>query len=180
MPRTTAAVVLAILVAIVVSAHATVLVPATLADLAREARTVVRGRVVAAEGRWADDHRRIETAVTLRVDSTLKGVPETTLQFTVPGGRFGRYRSIVLGAPQFVADQQVIVFLSGAPSARYVLGWSQGVFRVLETNTGPMVVIPGAVAAISDGLTVPSGARAQPAMALNDFERQVRAIGASR
>ena len=49
----------------------------------------------------------------------------------MPGGRLGRYRSLVVGAPTFEAGQRVVVFLGATPpSLPYVLGMSQGVFRV--------------------------------------------------
>src|SRR5438874_13804364 len=37
----------------------TVLLPADVGELAREARTIARGRVTAVEGRWTDDRRAI-------------------------------------------------------------------------------------------------------------------------
>src|SRR5262245_53368387 len=80
---------------------ATVVVAADLAELAREARAIPRGRVVAVEGRWTDDRRTIETLVTLDVDEYLKGTLGDTLQFRVPGGELGRFRSVVIGAPEF-------------------------------------------------------------------------------
>src|SRR3954451_19979597 len=85
--------------------HATIVVPADLGELARDARAIVVGRVAAVDGRWTDDRRTIETIVTLDVDTYLKGSFGSTLQFRVPGGVLGRYRNIVVGAPEFVANQ---------------------------------------------------------------------------
>ena len=66
-------------------AAATVLLPADLGDLAREARSIARGRVAAVDVQSSDDRRTIETLVTLEVDTYLKGPLGPTLQFRVPG-----------------------------------------------------------------------------------------------
>ena len=84
-------------------------------------------------------------------DAWLKGDLGATVRFRVPGGRLGRYRSLVVGAPKFEAGQQVVVFLGATPpSLPYVLGLSQGVFRVAQGAAGA-VVTPPAVMPVSDG-----------------------------
>ena len=60
-------------------ARATVLVPASLEELTRDARVIARGQVVAVEGRWTDDRRTIETLVTLEAESYMKGQMGTML-----------------------------------------------------------------------------------------------------
>src|SRR5438046_2022074 len=103
--------VIASMLVMALPARATVIVPADLGELAQDARAIARGRVAAAEARWSDDHRSIETIVTLDVDIYLKGSLGSTLLFRVPGGELGRFRSITVGAPQFAVDDRVIVFL---------------------------------------------------------------------
>src|SRR5437762_7031533 len=85
---------LAVLVCSAERLSATVLLPADLGDLSRDARAIALGRVVAVDARWADDRRSIDTLVTLDVDAYLKGSLGSPLQFHVPGGELGRYRSI--------------------------------------------------------------------------------------
>jgi hypothetical protein len=97
--------------ALAATASATVLVPADVGELARDAVAIVRGRVVALNARWTDDHRNIDTIVTLEVERYLKGSFGPTLQFRVPGGELGRFRSIVVGAPDFAVDEHVVIFL---------------------------------------------------------------------
>ena len=121
--------------------QATVLGPASLGELAREAGAIVRGRVVAAEARYTPDRRAIETLVTIDAEATLKGSLGATVQFLVPGGTLGRYRSVFVGAPAFTAGQHVVVFLGwNGPSYPYVLGLSQGVFtfRLATTTSGEL------------------------------------------
>ena len=158
---------------------ATVLLPADLGDLSRDARAIALGRVVAVDGHWADDRRSIETLVTLDVDAYLKGSLGSTLQFRVPGGQFGRYRSILVGAPEFAVNQRVVVFLGArGPSVPYVLGLSQGVFRLVEASDGSgwLVTPPPLPPAVAGSTRVVRGDAARRPMPLSDFERHVRAL----
>jgi hypothetical protein len=165
--------VVAVAVLVAGSAGATVLVPVDLADLSREARWIVRGRVADTHSRWADDHRRIETLVTLEPELFLKGAPSLSIEFTVPGGQLGRYRSIVIGVPQLAPGQRLVVFLGArTQAAPYVLGWIQGVFRIAETAGGPIVTAPAGVR-ISGSAAAPVGTSAAR-LPLSDFERVVR------
>src|SRR5258705_13510300 len=121
------------LLAVAVPARATVLIPADLSELSRDARTIVRGRVIALDPRWTEDRRAIETLVTLETDSYLKGALGQTVQFRVPGGELGRFRSITVGAPEFSIDERIVVFLGATgPSVPYVLGLNQAVFPVVH------------------------------------------------
>jgi hypothetical protein len=113
--------------------------------------------------------------VTLQVDSYLKGELGDTVTFRVPGGRLGRLRSIVVGAPRFERDQQVIVFLGNrGPSIPHVLGLGQGVYRVARTGDAWMVTPPALV-----GTTVVQpvvrGDRARRPLTLEAFEQHAGA-----
>lgn len=160
------AVTLTLAALVTATTRATVLVPVGLGELSRSARTIARGQVVAVETRWVEGRRGIETLVTLQADTYLKGALGGTVQFRVPGGTLGRYRNVVVGAPQFAAGQRVIVFLGGAgPSLPFVLGLNQGVFRVAQQGGAWMVR---------------GDPRAEP-VSLTTFERDVRALaGVSR
>jgi hypothetical protein len=169
---------LLLLMVLRVPAHATVLIPADLGELSRDALAIVRGRVAALDARWTEDHGTIETIVTLEVESYLKGSLGSTLRFRVPGGELGRFRSVVVGAPAFAVDQRVVVFLgANGPSVPHVLGMSQGVFRMARAadNSGWLVtspvLLPGAVTA-----RVVRGDPSRRALALGDFEQTVRAL----
>jgi hypothetical protein len=162
----------------VTRAGATVLIPADLAELSRDARVIARGEVVAVEPRWTDDRRAIETIVTLEPESYLKGASGAALQFRVPGGTLGQLRNLVVGAPRFAVGQRVIVFLGASgPRVPYILGLNQGVYRVDVSRGGqamvsPPPVMPGVVGPVVRG---PPARRAAP---LGEFEREVRALAA--
>jgi hypothetical protein len=158
--------------------RATVVVAADLGELAREARAIPRGRVVAVEGRWTDDRRTIETLVTLEVDGYLKGALGDTLQLRVPGGELGRFRSVVVGAPEFVVGQRVILFLGATgPMVPYILGFNQGVYRISPSADGASwVVTPPALLPSAVGARIVRGDVARQPLALADFESRVRAL----
>src|SRR5476651_2295112 len=126
-------------------AGATVLIPADLGELSRDALAIARGRVAAVDAQRTEDRGTIETIVTLEVESYLKGGLGSTLRFRVPGGELGRFRSIVVGAPEFAVDQRVVVFLGArGPSIPHLLGMGQGVFRLSRAadNSGWLVTSP--------------------------------------
>jgi hypothetical protein len=147
-------------------AHATVIVPAELADLVRDARAIARGRVVAVDAQWTADHRTIETIVSLEVDAYLKGSLGSIVRFRVPGGVMGRFRNIIPGAPEFERDQRVVVFLGTfGPRVPHLMGFNQGVFHVVQERRAGWIV---------------RGARSPSPVALADFERRIRELAASR
>lgn len=160
------------------AARATTLVPASLGELTRDARAIAVGRVAAVESRWSDDHRSIETLVTLDVDTYLKGTFGPTVQFAVPGGALGRYRTIFVGAPQFAVDQRVIVFLAASGAALpHLVGFSQGVYRVVRSpDAGGWVVTPSPALPASALTPMVRGERTRVPLALDDFAKRVRAL----
>jgi hypothetical protein len=151
-------------------ASATTLVPAEFGQMARESEVIVHGTVISVQGQLGPQ-RMIETLVTLQVAETLKGMPAAQTTFRVPGGRLGRYRRVMVGAPQFTAGDEVFLFLKGrAPAMAMPYGLSQGVYRVAR-NGGAAAVTP-AVVTSAGGLT-----RGDPARRPLDpaaFARQVQ------
>lgn len=160
-----------------VPAGATVVVPADLTDLTRMARVIARGAVVAVEARRTDDGGTIETIVTLVPQVYLKGTLGNTVRFRVPGGQLGPLRRVVVGAPQFVAGEEVVVFLDAvSPAVPNIVGLNQGVFRLVRDAGGlvqvtppPLLRSPGGAAPIVRG-----DGRLRP-MELAAFEREVLA-----
>ena len=164
---------------IAVPAWATVVVPADIGELSRDAQAIVRGRVMALDARWTEDRRTIETVVTLEVESYLKGALGQTLQFRVPGGELGRWRSITVGAPEFAIDDRVVVFLGATgPSIPYVLGLNQGVFRMRRIANGWVVTPPPALPS-AGSVRIVRGDVARRPLPLADFEQRVRALAAA-
>lgn len=169
---------LAVSVSLSLPARATVLVPADLGELSRDARAIAYGRVVALDAQWTEDRGTIETIVTLEVERYLKGALGSTVRFRTPGGDLGRFRSIVVGAPEFAVDQRVVVFLGArGPSVPYVLGLSQGVYRVVRgEDSGWVVTPPAMLAAASASVPIVRGDPSRRAVPLNDFAERIRAL----
>ena len=170
---------LAVVLMSAVSSHATVVLPATLGDLVREARSVARGRVAAVEGKWNDDERTIETEITLDVETYLKGPLGTTVRFRVPGGTVGRLRRVVVGAPEFEVGERVVIFLAAqGPSVPYVIGLSQGVFRIVSAGgaSSSLVMPPPVLPTSAAGGVVVRGDPSRRPMPLADFEQRVREL----
>jgi hypothetical protein len=167
-----------LLLAVSSPVDATVLLPADLGDLSREAFAIARGRIVSSDSRWTTaDRRSIETIVTMEADSWLKRDLGRTLRFRVPGGRVGRFRSLVVGAPSFDPGQQVIVFLGAAPPALpYVLGLGQGVFRVASDRAGYVVTPSAVLPQPGPPARIGRGDPARRVMALAEFEQRVRVL----
>jgi hypothetical protein len=165
-------------VALAASVRATVIVPADLGELSRDALAIVRGRVAAVDARYTEDRGAIETIVTLDAESYLKGGLGQQVRFRVPGGELGRYRSIVVGAPEFAVDQRVVVFLAAqGPAIPHVVGFSQGVFRVVRSDAGGwMVTPPPNLPAAGASVPIVRGDVTRRALPLADFEQRVRTL----
>src|SRR5262249_27641537 len=140
---------------------------------------IVRGRVAAIDARYTEDRGTVETIVTLEAENYLKGGLGQLVRFRVPGGELGRYRSIVVGAPEFLVGQRVVVFLGAhGPSVPHLVGFSQGVFRVVRSadDSGWLVTPPAALPAVSSSAAVVRGDPNRRPLALADFEQRVRTL----
>jgi hypothetical protein len=173
----------ALLVALVVvaapTARATTFAPADFSELVLAARAIAHGRVIAVRPQLSDGRRRVETLVTLQVATYLKGSLGSTVVFRVPGGQLGRYRTIILDAPNFVPGDEVVLLLaSQGPSVPYVLGLSQGVFRVTgDPISGERRVMPTPVRGEGNEWTrVVRGDSSRRPILLTDFASSVQAI----
>ena len=124
------------------SLHASVVIPATLDELAGEAALIVHARVARVDARQAPGTQRVERVVVLEVVRALKGSPGPALQLVLPGGTFGRYRTVVPGVPEVAEGEEAVLFLHLSPSgATHLVGLSQGVLRVrVDPTTGQRTV----------------------------------------
>lgn len=113
------------------TAHATTVLPATLSEIVNGSQLIVHGRVVDVRAQTTGDRRSIFSVVTVAVDEAVKGSPGRLVTFRVPGGQIGRYRRVVVGAPDFEAGEEVVVFLrGGGASMPSLFGLAQGVYKV--------------------------------------------------
>ena len=168
--------VMALLVA--APAGATVYLPVDFNEMVARSKEIAHGRVVDVRGDLTPDRRTIVTYVTIEVEQHLKGNLGESITFRVPGGQVGRYRRIVVGAPQFERGDEVIVFLaSRGPSIPYLFGLSQGVYRVARRADGRVLVTPvPAIAGGGDSNRLVRGDPARRPLPLETFTREVKAI----
>jgi hypothetical protein len=153
------------------SLSATTIVPADFSQMARESELIVRGTVINVESQIAGAGLDIESLITLQVAETIKGHVSEQTVFRVPGGKVGRYRRVMVGAPAFTAGDEVILFLKGrAPAVAMPYGLSQGVYRVSRTR-GSAVVTP---AVVSSAGRVVRGDPARRPLDPAGFVRQVQ------
>jgi hypothetical protein len=139
--------------------------------MARESELIVRGTVINVESQIAGAGLDIESLITLQVAETIKGHVSEQTVFRVPGGKVGRYRRVMVGAPAFTAGDEVILFLKGrAPAVAMPYGLSQGVYRVSRTR-GSAVVTP---AVVSSAGRVVRGDPARRPLDPAGFVRQVQ------
>lgn len=160
-------------------AGATVHVAAEWSQLVEAAGVIVHGRIVAVQPRVAAGRRRVETLVTLEASTYLKGHWGSRVTFVVPGGRIGRYRTVVLDAPAFAAGEEVVLMLAAAgPSMPHVLGLSQGVFRVrADPASGEPRVSPAPLLGAGPGWSaVERGDPSRRQLTLAEFASQVQTV----
>ena len=158
---------------------ATVLVPAEFREIVNGSQLIAFGQVVETAAEMSDDRKRIDTLVTLRVQTYLKGGPGETIVFRVPGGRVGRYRNLMIGAPMFEIGDEAVFFLKSTGGAGFhIFGLSQGLFRVrVDEATRRRIVVPPAL--MAKGTTpevVVRGSTARRSVPLETFGAQVQAV----
>ena len=158
--------------------HATVLLPADFETVVNESTVIVHGRVAEVRSVLTGPRRVIESLVTVAVIESLKGAAGPNVVFRVPNGEVGRYRRVLVGAPEFAVGDEVVLFLEGqAPAIPSLFGLSQGVYRVGRDQASRAIVTPPPVLARGAGSErVVRGDPVRKAMPVGDFTRQVRAV----
>lgn len=127
---------------------ATTLMKMSTGEMTLDADTIVIGTCVSAE--TARVGGRLVTLIEVSVDETLKGTAASGLTMIVPGGidhdRPVPVAVTVPGAPTVFPNENVLLFLghSAAVVGAYdVVGFSQGVYEVVEDTTGNKLAAQG-------------------------------------
>jgi len=153
---------------------ATVVLPADFATVVTESGLIVHGRVTSVASHLVGPQRAIESVVTVAVIQSLKGDAAGTVSFRVPNGQVGRYRRVLVGAPEFTEGEEIVVFLQGRPPAMpSVFGLNQGLYRVTRDAAARAMVMPPRMAG-SDGRVL-RGDPARAQLPIDAFVREVRA-----
>ncbi len=157
---------------------ATVLLPADFSDVVTQSTMAVHGTVVDVQSGLTGPRRTIESLVTVSVITALKGTPGARVVFRVPNGQVGRYRRVLVGAPEFEKGDEVVVFLEGrAPAVPSLFGLSQGVYRVTrDSGSRPLVTPPPVMARGIAAERVVRGDPVRTPMPVDQFAREVRSV----
>jgi hypothetical protein len=160
------------------SLHAMVVVPAEFGEMVAASQTIVHGRVIDVQSYETAGRRTIESLVTVQVVDAIKGQPGSTAYFKLPGGQVGRYRRVMVGAPQCARGDEVVLFLKGsAPAVPMPFGLTQGVYRVNRDAAGRATVAP----MVAPGAErIVRGDPARRPLELEAFTSMVRTVAGSR
>jgi hypothetical protein len=161
-----------------VALRATVIVPAEFREVVNGSDIIAYGRVIETTVEWSSDRKHVDTLVTFQVGTYLKGGPGETLVFKVPGGTIGRYRNVLVGAPQFNTGEEAVLFLNSR-DREYpaVFGLNQGVYRVtVEDATRRRMVTPPLLARGDVPEVVVRGAASRRPLPLESFGAQVLTV----
>jgi hypothetical protein len=172
---------------VTVPLHATVLLPIEFRQLVVTSPVIVHGQVVDVRSDWVDGRRAVETFVTVEAAEYLKGNLGEQVTFKVPGGQVGRYRTVFVGAPTFQPGDEVVLFLrTNGPSFPFIVGLSQGVFRIVtDAQSGRRLVTLPALLRLTgtDAARVVRGDPSRKPVPIDQFRdvvRRVMAEGAAR
>lgn len=156
------------------SASASVMQALPLERLTERADRIVLGKVESQTAHWTDDHARIYTDVTLRVEASYKGrvAPGGTVTFRREGGSVAGIGMKVFGAAELTVGEDALVFIEERQGASYVVGMAQGklhVERTPEASGGRAVQNLSSVSLLG-----PPDPRLQGDIALEELEQQIR------
>ena len=151
-------------------------------EVVSAASTIVRGRVndIRAYRSASGD---VESAVTIAVETTLKGSPEAFVSMRLPGGTIGRYRTVMVGAPVMQIGQRAVFFLKAGPNnSLWPVGLAQGIYRVSSPPTGSANAVPTVYAPVLPGVTtnttgmVVRGDARRKTLPVTEFDSLVRLL----
>lgn len=111
----------------------------TIEQMAQQATAVVRGRV--GEARAARFGALVYTLHRFDAEERFKGAPIAGLEVAVLGGTYEGVNYSFAGTPDLKAGDEYVLFLWTGPSGRtQIVGLSQGVFRVVRSSDGAVVM----------------------------------------
>lgn len=159
------------------SADATVMVPLSLDQLAKESDSIVLGHCVGKRAYFSGG--MIFTEYTVQVYEVLKGDAVKELKVRQPGGEYDGKGIYIPGVARFSAFEESLIFLGKVQAgSRDVVGWSQGKFHIYydeQSKTKFAVQEPAGLSVIkkSTGEIVdPAGSKIE----LEKLVSQVRAV----
>lgn len=111
--------------------NATTLARMSFDELARQATAIARVRCLDSTSVWRNGE--IWTEMEFEVAEISKGTAPGILRISLPGGKVSHIQSRIDGVPVFRPGDDAYLFLWDASGrGTYVLGWTQGTFRIVR------------------------------------------------
>jgi hypothetical protein len=164
---------------------ATTVMAKSFESICHDADMVFVGLVSKVESRWAaPEQGTIDTLVTFSHIVPLFGVDDNEVVLRFAGGAIDGMREEIAGMPHFEVGDRVVVFARKGRLVSPIVGFHQGLFRVVEEAGVPVVLNEGrfpVTAVEGKALRVGSAADgASSAMGLDSFLERVRGALATR
>ena len=107
----------------------------SLNDLISKSTTIVQAQVTGSSASYTGTV--IYTHYKVSVLAQWKGATQSTIDVMVPGGAAKGFHQTYPGAPQLTVGQQYVLFLwTSSKGATYTMGFTQGVFNLLQDASG--------------------------------------------
>ena len=107
----------------------------SLNDLISKSTTIVQAQVTGSSASYSGTV--IYTHYKVSVLAQSKGPTQSTIDVQVPGGTANGIRQTYPGVPQLITGQQYVLFLwTSSKGATYPMGFTQGVFNLLQDASG--------------------------------------------
>jgi hypothetical protein len=121
------------IVLIAIVAQATTLVRLTFPELVKNSSAIAHVRCLGSQA--VSERGEIWTNTSLQVLDSNKGNLPSVVTVRQPGGKLAHLESRVDGTPQFHPGEELYLFLVSEPGGRFFLvGWSQGTFRIRRNS----------------------------------------------
>jgi hypothetical protein len=124
-----------IVLVIASQAGATSVPSLTFEELTDRSEVILAGQIARSWSDWDSEHKFIWTHYELRVSSTQKGVPGSTVVVSEPGGVVADRGMAIAGSVQYGPGDSVAVFLQRMPNGYLrTTGWGQGKYMIDKTG----------------------------------------------
>jgi hypothetical protein len=110
-----------------------------LETLVGRADTIVVGTVKSTKASWTADRKRIVTDAVIEVSEVISGNPVKTVTIRRLGGTVNGIGMRVIGVAVMSVGDRVVAFSEKRAGHRFVVGMSQGLFRVEKAGSKMMV-----------------------------------------
>ena len=112
----------------------------SLNDLISKSSVIVQAQVANVSASFSG--ATIYTHCKVSVQAQWKGAAQSAIDVLVPGGTANGIRQTFPGVPQLVPGQQYVLFLwTSGKGATYTMGFTQGVFNLLQDSSGKMTAV---------------------------------------